>query len=207
MVERESEAAGGPEPGALIGEVVATSTTAFTAQVDRLDGAPPFGSFVKVRRGADEVYAVVGAVRIGPLDPGARPVLRGRAGVRDEAIYAEHPDLVRLLRCEFEALVVAHTLAGRFRPYLPPFPPPLHYSVYLCTAEESRRLSEDLGYLRTVLNASGLPVDEVVAANLRWAAEARGWDLAFLLRAGRELAALLPEEYDRLAALLRRLVP
>jgi len=49
------------------------------------------------------------------------------------------------------------------------------------------------------------PADELAAASIRQARECRPLDPTFALRAGRQLALLLKEEYDRLRAILSRI--
>src|SRR4051794_22826524 len=72
--------------GAPVGEIVDTSVADFTAQACELNVAPPFGAFVKVTVPDRNIYGVVYAIHTGSLEPGGRPVLRGRDGMRDEAI-------------------------------------------------------------------------------------------------------------------------
>jgi len=69
-------------------------------------------------------------------------------------------------------------------------------------------LTSDLGFLRPILLPSGgglagVPADELAAACLRQARTAQAHDPGFLLRAGRALALLLSDDYDRLQAILR----
>src|SRR3712207_6396569 len=123
-----------------IGEIVETSVAEFTAQACRFGVAPPFGGFVKVELPAWTVYGLVYAIRSGSVDPGGRPVMRGRDEVRDQQIYDENPDLEQVLRTEFAALAIGFDDAATrdsFRPYLPPQPPPLHWSVRECSAGET----------------------------------------------------------------------
>jgi len=188
-----------------IGEIIETSTTQFLAQAYELEQAPAFGSLVKVDCPPDEVFGLVCRVRTGGLDPGAQAIMRGRVGVRDEAIFRENPDLRAVLRTEFSALIVGFCEAGELRQYLPPKPPPLHWSVRECHAADLARFSNRLDYFRTVLALADAPADELLAANLRIVKSARSFDLDFSLRAGRELARLLKTDYDRLSAILRRM--
>jgi len=59
-----------------------------------------------------------------------------------------------------------------------------------------------------VLDNRDLPADELLAAHLRYAAEARGPSgRDFLLEAGRALASLLALDLTRLEGLLRRIRP
>ena len=143
------------------------------------------------------------STRSGPaeLDPGAQAVLRGHGGVRDAAIYLENPDLTAVLRTSFSALVVGFCENGVLRQYLPPHPPPLHWSVYSCPEAQLAEFTHQLDYLRSILTAPGAPVDELAAANLRLVRQARPFEPSFVLRAGRELARaaggrLRPAERD-----------
>ena len=194
---------GGGEP---VGEIVDTSLVTFTAQACKLEVAPPFGSFVKVTAPERTVYGVVYAIHTGSLEPGGRPVLRGRDGMRDREIFDQNPDLAHLLRTEFAALIVGFREGSALRSYLPPNPPPLHWSVAECGQDEVVRLTERLDYLRTILSAADAPVDALLAANIRWASAASADVASFRVAAGRELATLLKHDYPRLSAILRALV-
>jgi len=198
-----------PEP---VGEIIDTSVADFAAQACKLNEAPPFGAFVKVTLPAANsspgrtIYAVVYAIHTGSLEPGGRPVLRGRDGMRDGAIFTANPDLEQLLRTEFSALIIGFDEGGPLRTFLPPSPPPLHWSVVTCTAAETARLTERLDYFRTILSARDAPVDALLVANIRRASEASGDVRGFRIQAGRELATLLKHDYPRLTAILRALV-
>jgi len=105
-------------------------------------------------------------------------------------------------------LVVGHCRDGRMLPYLPSQPPAALDTLVTCTDEEIVRFTEDFAYFRTVLNAIDARPDELLAASLRHAAEARVGDgREFLVRAGRELARLLAFDAVRLEGLLRRIRP
>ena len=188
-----------------IGEIVETSTTQFLAQACDLGRAPAFGSFVKVDCAPAEVFGIVYRVRTGGLEPGAQAVMRGRAGVRDEAIYLENPDLRAVLRTDFAALIVGFCEDGEVRQYLPPHPPSLHWSVHESAESDVAAFTHRLDYFRAVLAVSEVPADELLAANLRLVRKARPFDADLNLRAGRELARLLSRDYERLSAILRRI--
>lgn len=192
------------EPG-LVGEVVEASTTEFLSQALELDAAPPFGAFVEVADDALTVYGVVAHVQTAGIDPGSRAIMRGHGDVRDGRIYEENPDLPLVLRTTFRALVVGFAEHGQLHQFLPPRPPRLHYSVFLCPPRTVVRLTrEKLDYLQALLNAAEVPVDELLAANLRYVASCCGDGTAFLEHAGRELAQLLRADYTRLTSILRR---
>jgi hypothetical protein len=190
----------------LIGEVVEASTGEFLAQTLELDAAPAFGAFVQVA--ADDsltIYAVVAHVQTTGIDPGARPIMRGHGDIRDERIYAENPDLPHVLRTTFRALVVGFDDGARVYQFLPPRPARLHYPVFTCSRDTVRALTaSDFDYLQTLLTATEVAVDELLAANLRYTAALHRDSGDFLGVAGRELAQLLRTDYARLTAILRR---
>src|SRR5215210_5849200 len=134
-----------------IGEIIETSTTEFLAQACELGRAPAFGSLVKVDCASAEVFGLVYRVRTGGLEPGAQAVMRGRVGVRDEAIFQENPDLRAVLRTDFAALIVGFCEDGELRQYLPAHPPSLHWSVRECPQQDVLQFSNQLDYFRTVL--------------------------------------------------------
>jgi hypothetical protein len=194
-----------PRQPALIGEVVEASTTEFLAQALELDSAPPFGAFVEVAaEDALTVFGVVAHVQTAGIDPGSRAIMRGHGDVRDERIYQENPDLPLVLRTTFRALVVGFGEGGKLYQFLPPRPPRLHYSVFTCQPASVRDFTRELDYLQALLNATDVPVDELLAANLRYTAAEFTDGGEFLQQAGRELAQLLRADYGRLTAILRR---
>ena len=114
-----------------------------------------------------------------------------------------------MLQTEFSALTVGFNEDGQIVQYLPPQPPPVHYSVYACDADELARFTASTDFFRTLLFAYQIPSDELLSALIRAAARARPADASrdYLVRAGREVASLLKDDYDRLNAILRRIRP
>jgi hypothetical protein len=190
----------------LIGEVVEASTDEFLAQTLELDQSPAFGALVQVA--ADDaitIYGVVAHVQTTGIDPGARPIMRGHGDVRDERIYEENPDLPHVLRTTFRALVIGFDDGGRIHQFLPPRPARLHYSVFTSSSDRVRAFAATgLDYLQALLVGSDVPVDELLAANLRYIAAQQRDSGDFLTLAGRELAQLLRADYARLTSILRR---
>ncbi|MCC7371764.1 MAG: hypothetical protein IT306_25320 [Chloroflexi bacterium] len=205
LTHADHEAADRSAQGAPSGEIIDTAVAEFTAQACTLNVAPPFGGFVKVTVPERTVYGVVYAIHTGSLEPGGRAVLRGRDGMRDKAIFDQNPDLEQLLRTEFSALIVGHQEGDALRAYLPPSPPPLHWSVVECDPSEIAKLTGRLDYLRTILSSLQTPVDALLAANIRLASTAHRDARGFRIKAGRELATLLKNDYPRLTAILRAL--
>ncbi|MFV9503919.1 MAG: HAS-barrel domain-containing protein [Oscillochloridaceae bacterium umkhey_bin13] len=196
-----------------IAEIIEASTTRFTAGAYELLAAPPFGSLVRAttRTPGMGIYGLVYEIRTGSREPGGRAVVRGRTysgrELYDDEIYQAHPDLAEVLQTEFSALTVGFGTGEQIQQYLPPQPPPVHYSVYACDAAELARFSATSACLRSILFAPQIPSDELVAAYLRAAAQSHPDPTAFLVRSGRELAGLLKDDYDRLTALLERIRP
>ena len=191
------------------GEVVAASTTEFTAEAVELHGAPPFGSLVKVvEPGRPTIFGLVSHAATGGLDPSRRAVARGLPPtLLDGQIYDEYPELRDVLRTEFTARVVGFAeSAGAIRHWLPPYPASMHYSVVQCPPEELIRFTERHDYLAAVLADTEGSI-ELVAAAIREAAAARGNALAYLLGAGRAVASLLSADYQRLLLILQRIAP
>jgi len=148
---------------------------------------------------------VVAHVQTAGIDPGSRAIMRGHGDVRDERIYQENPDLPLVLRTTFRALVVGFAEGNRLYQFLPPRPPRLHYSVFTCPPATVQLFANtSLDYLQALLTASEVPVDELLAANLRYTAAHCRDGAEFLNLAGRELAQLLRADYARLTAILRR---
>lgn len=197
-----------------IGEVIESTTTSFTAGAYELLQAPPFGALVRAQARAQDaaVYGLVYDIRTGSKEPGGRALVRGRTysgrELFDAEIYHEHPDLAEVLQTEFSAITVGFVEHDRVQQYLPPQPPPVHYSVYECAPAELERFTESSDFFRTLLFAYQIPSDELLSAVIRAAARARARDeRGYLVRAGREVASLLKDDYDRLTAILRRIRP
>ncbi len=185
-----------------VGEVIGADSRFITAQCYRLNQAPPLGALALV--GDPATFVVVASVRTEPLDP-SRPVLaRGENAASLEEVYRDNPQIERLFTTRFEAVIVGYAATGQLRQLLPPVPPPIHSFVQTGTPEVTAAFTENLDFLRFLLNA-GLPhADEVVAACLREGAASRTDRESFVVRAGRALAAELSGESARLSAILRR---
>ena len=187
-----------------IGEVIAASTGEFMAQCYELHQPPPFGSLVKTREGEIEIYGVVCEAATSSIESGRRPIARGGEEAEEEDIFRSSPQLAKLLRTDFSALVVGHKAGQKLNHYLPPRPARIHSFVYLCPTEEVAQFSQSFDFLSILVNARG-QADELIAACLRRAAQAQPDPRAFLVRAGKELAVLFAGEVSRLDTILRRI--
>lgn len=191
-----------------VGEVIEAGTTEFVAECYELYELPPLGSLVRVGEVPEETFGIVYQATTESIEPGRRPIARGRDEASEEEIYKSSPQLSKLLRSEFSVLVVGHRENGKLYQYLPPRPARIHGFVYLCPQEQVREFSQLFDFLNLLLNAS-LPVsvEELVAATLRQMSQAREDSQDFLVAAGRELATLLSSDYGRLRAILGRIMP
>jgi len=191
-----------------VGEVIEASTTDFTAQCYELYQSPPLGSLVKTVDSSAESYGIVYHATTTSLEPGRRPIARGKDEASEEAIYQSSPQLLKLLRSEFSALVVGHREGDKLYHYLPPQPVRIHSFVYLCSPEDVKEFSQSFNFFNILLNAS-LPVstDELVAACLRQISQVYEDPGTFLVAAGRELAVLLSSDFKQLKAILEKVRP
>ena len=187
-----------------VGEVIEASTAEFTAQCYELHQPPSFGSLVMTREGEVEIYGVVSGAATTSIEPGRRPIARGSEEADEEGIYRSSPQLAKLLRTDFSALIVGHRENERLHHYLPPRPARIHGFVYLCDPKEVSLFSQSLDFISILVSAQE-QADELVAASLRHAAAAHQAPRDFLIKAGKELAMLLGGETNRLNNILRRI--
>jgi len=194
-------------PSALkVGRIIRSSSTRFAVGCNALKPqVPAFGSLVKVPAlGVDQIYGLIHDVRMED-DPFVRQV-----AITEEAL----PEVIadqrqnRQIPIEVGVLVVGYRHGGEIHHHVPPQPPLSLDEIHTCTAEELVAFTARFDYFRLVLDNGDLPADELLAANLRYAAAARGRaGEDFLVGAGRELARLLAMDLYRLDAILRRIRP
>ena len=186
-----------------IGEVIRSSTGVFAAECYELHCPPAFGSLIRVREGGIDIYAVVSDAGTSSIEPGRRPVARGRGDVSEDDIYRSNPQLEKLMRTEFSAIVVGHGEGGGISHYMPPRPARLHSFVYSCESEEIARFNGSLSYLSMLVDVPERS-NELIAAVLRNAAAACPEPRGFLVRAGKELALMMAGDINRLNIILKR---
>ena len=191
-----------------VGEVIEATTTDFVAECYELYQSPPLGSLVKTTDSPVELYGIVYHATTTSIEPGRRPIARGKDEATEEEVYRSSPQLTKLLRSEFSALVVGHRQDDKLHHYLPPKPARIHGFVYLCPPDEVREFSQSFDFVNILLNTR-LPVavEEVVAASLRQMSQVYEDRQAFLVAAGKELALLLGGDFSRLRAILGRIMP
>ena len=189
-----------------VGEVIESRSTDFVAQCYELYRLPALGSLVKTRDGELEQYAIVCHAATTSLESGRRPIARGKDEATEEELYRQNPQLLKLFRSDFSALVVGHKQNEKIYQYLPPRPARIHSFVYICQSEEIKEFNRSLNFLSTLLNTHlSISIEELVSASLRQMSQAHQDPHQFLLGAGKELAVELSGEFHRLKAILERI--
>jgi hypothetical protein len=189
-----------------IGEIIESTTSGFVAEAYELFSLPSFGSLVKVVEPAVEIYGVVCQAGTTSVEPGRRPIARGKDQTSEEAVYQANPQLLKLLRSEFNVITVGHLSGGTLYQYLPPKPPRIHAFVYLCSPEEIKNFSRALDFLGLLAAVNtGVPAEELIAAVLREMSRVQDDSKSFIVAAGKSLTGTLGNDYKRLRAVLARL--
>lgn len=203
-----------------IAEVIETATTQFLAQCLEPEDLnfpqmPPFGSWVKAfdEESGNKILAIVTYVTTTPIDS----VHRARAlGLSLGELREQQPQIFAMLKTEFKAALVGFevpnssrngnkTTLGKVYQYLPPRPPQIHQAVYRCEPEEVIHFSEQLEFLRTLLQVKDIPVESLVAAAIREIYRLRQANRDWLVQVGRNLSILLKDDYDRLRYILSQI--
>ena len=195
-----------------LAEVVATSTTEFLAQClepKDLDFPlmPAFGSWVKSQQDENSdiiSYGVVYHATTAPIDSVHRAVA---LGLSLKELREQQPQIFAMLRSEIKVVLVGFGSVGNIYQHLPAQPPQIHQAVYACEAEEIENFTNELNFLRTLVQMTNAPVDELIAAVLRNVYQVRKCDRNWLVQAGRKLSLLLKDDYDRLGAILAQVHP
>ncbi len=191
-----------------IGWVLRASTVGFAVGCRILQpNTPHFGDLVKVVLHPDEmdIFGLIYDVQVKD-DPSVRQlILAGE--MEPEAIMDQREN--RLVPIEISVLVVGYQQHGVTIQGLPPQPPLSLDLITVGNDADLRSFTTQLDYLRLIINASQIPTDELLIANIRRSAAARPPDqqYGFLLKVGRELARLLNQDLVRLDAILRRIKP
>ena len=191
-----------------VGEVIEACTTDFIAQCYELYQTPPLGCLVKTRWDSNAVmYGLVYKVLTAGVDPGRRPIARGKNELNEDEIYRSSPQLLKLLKSDFNVLVVGYKQADMMFQHLPPKPARIHGFVHRCSADEVKQFSRSFDFLGLMLKSRlDIPVEELVGASLREMGQVYGAEKhAFLVSAGKELASLLTADYIQLKAILKGL--
>lgn len=185
-----------------IAEVIEASTSQFTAQCYELYEVPSLGALVRT----GDIYGIVAHAETTGMEPGRKPIARGKDAATEEAVYKDSPQLKKLLRSEFTAAVVGYRKEGKIHQYLPPQPAKIHAFVHLCPPEEVDAFSKSFTFLNILINSAfSVPAEEVIASSLRQMSRVRNDSRSFLVSAGKELANLLASNIARVKNVLEKL--
>jgi len=192
-----------------IGWVLRASTVGFTVGCRVLQpNIPQFADLVKVPLPDEniEIFGLIYDVQVKD-DPAVRQLIMV-GEMEPEAVLDQREN--RLVPIEIGVLVVGYQREkGEIIQGLPPRPPLSLDMLILCDDSDIRAFTQNLDYVRLVLNAAQIPADEVLITSIRRAAQAQSPEIQrqFLLNAGRELARLLNSDLVRLDSILRRIKP
>ena len=195
-----------------IGRLLRAATTGFIAgcRVDQMD-APVFGALVRVPLDKDtQIYGLIYDIHIDD-DGLVRQLVTSSAGDPDTfgQIIADNR-VNRNVPLEISVLVVGYQQSGNPVSHLLPPKPPLSLDlIYLCDPEEIRKFTSAgrFGYFRHILRNKELPVSELLAVHIQYAAAAHAaagntqWKIA----ASKELITLLRDDYAGLMDVLNAL--
>ncbi|MDB9528394.1 HAS-barrel domain-containing protein [Oscillatoria sp. CS-180] len=196
-----------------IAEVIETSTVEFLAQClepDSLSFAqmPPFGSWVKAadEDSGNQIFGVVYHATTSPLDSVHRATALGLSLAE---LREQQPQIFAMLKTEFRVAIAGFQPAGDtiFYQHLPPRPPQVHQAVYTCEADDIIAFTEQLDFIRTLMDMRSAPVDGLIAAVIRQVYQLRKLDRDWLVQTGRVLNVLLKDDYDRLRIILSQIHP
>ena len=174
-----------------------------------------FGSWVKSfdEEASNQIDGEVYHATTSPIDS----VHRARAlGMSLEDLRQQQPQIFAMLKTEFRVAIVGFQTVesdthrepdGRCYQHLPPRPPQVHQAVYRCEPDEVIGFTEELDFLRTLLQVSNVPSESLVAAAIREVYQLRQFEREWLVRAGRTVGTLLKDDYDRLRMILNQIHP
>jgi hypothetical protein len=170
----------------------------------------PFSSSpvaVRATVAPDTIFAVVSFARMTSLDAGRRPTAMGFSD--EDQIRLHQPQVFELITTEFSALLIGYSDGGgHFVHRLPPRPPRLHGRVTLCTRDEIAAATDDLGFLRRILQRPNADVspEDLAAAVIRQALDARDGDLAYLRSVGARFSEIAGIDYGLLQRIIEAVV-
>jgi len=194
------------EVHAMIGRVTRCSTRGFVGAVRLPEpDLPSFGAFCKIeaQHGHSQVIGLIYDISIED-DEFARQMAAAE-NLSPEQI-SDH-QYNRQVPVEFSALAIGYQRDDQFHYNLPPQPPLTLAPIRALTPAERTAFTQRLDFIPLILSAPNLPVDDLLTAALRQAAQDRsGIDRKrFLLQAGRECARLLDRDLSRLHVVVRGL--
>jgi hypothetical protein len=192
------------ENSTLIGRVTRSSTRGFVGAIKAPEPQLPiFGRFCKAaaQLGNSNVLGVIYNISIED-DELTRQIAAAEQPTLEELADQQ---FVRQIPVEFEALSIGYQIGEAYFYTLPPQPPLALATIQSLEKDEIESFTRRFEFIPRIMSASTLPVDELLAATLRIAAESRGGieGERFLLNAGRYCAKLLSQDLARMDSFLR----
>lgn len=192
----------------MIGRVTRCSTRGFVGAMRLPEpDVPVFGSFcwADAQGGESQVIGLVYDISIED-DEFARQM----AIVEDlPPEQLQDSRSARSVPVEFSAIAVGYRTDGNYIQSLPPQPPMSFAPVNTMPAEEIRAFTERLEFLPILFEAGQIPSADLTVASLRLAADLQPESRrrAFLIQAGRTVAAWLGDDLGQTERLLSKLNP
>ncbi len=193
----------------LVGRVLRSSTVGYACGTRSHElEVPSFGAFVQTSHNNGTTVDVIGLIYAIHIDddPLVRQLIMANqmnvATLRDQREN-------RMVPVEISIVNIGYRIAGESYHAMPPRPPVSLDPVYICDDECIYEFTQRFDFFRLVLNTSEVPAEELIAAALKHAANARPVreQREFLVNAGRRLAQLLSYDLPRLNHLLRLIRP
>ena len=194
------------EVHAMIGRVTRCSTRGFVGAVRLPEpDLPSFGAFcqTEAQHGHSQVIGLIYDISIED-DEFARQMATAENLSPEQ--FSDH-QYNRQVPVEFSALAIGYQRDDQFHYNLPPQPPLTLAPIRTLTPAERMAFTQRLDFIPLILSAPNLPVDDLLMAALRQAAQDRSGveRKRFLLQAGRECARLLDRDLSRLHVVVRGL--
>lgn len=194
--------------GVEIGRVLRAGTEGFTCGTRSQElHYPAYGAFVQTSQPSAElvVIGVITSIRIDD-DPLVRQLIMA-TNVPESTLRDQREN--RLVPVEIDVLTLGYVETGTTFYNLPPRPPLSLDPVMLCHAEDIEYFTDQMEFIRLIVNSSVPSMSDLLAATIRKAAMARHVDgqRDFLVAAGRRVASLLSHDLTMLQQVLHLIRP
>ncbi|MBS59891.1 MAG: hypothetical protein CL606_01040 [Anaerolineaceae bacterium] len=189
-----------------IGRMLRSDTTGFTFGCLLPEPEVPlFGDFVKApaQQGLTEIIGIIHNIVIED-DLFVRQLI---AAPELPEAYIQDQRKNRQIPIEVSVLSVGYSSQSNIIQGLPPQPPVTLDYIKRCSLNDVIHFTDRQDYLALILNSKETPAEELIAAALQRASQARPIEdrEIFLLQAGKELARLLSDDLSKLNSILRRI--
>ncbi|MGB1286460.1 MAG: hypothetical protein ACPG7F_08010 [Aggregatilineales bacterium] len=195
-----------------VGRVLRASTRGFDCGTHSRDigNQHDFGAFVMVPVANDSGTVAIGVIyKIEIKDDQLISELVMGDAVPDTILRDQREN--RMIPVEVKVLNIGYAQNGNIIQSLPPRPPMSLTDVMVCTPDDIFYFTEqNYDFFRLILGASEVPSDDLIAACIRKAANARenpDERYTFLVECGRQLARYLSNDLRRLSYVLNLIRP